>query len=238
MKIKKILALILVTIITSSITCQTAVQVHAKTEEAFDSSMVWYTREAQELTLIYANLEKRFRLQHNHTETLLKSRGEQKMQFTAEGDSINVWNQDELLWLTEAPLMNKVTFELKADTNFYPKDMFVWDVDFHFFREGRATMGLNVVFENDSVIGETRQITESGRQTIRLTPDSAYQIKQLNGFIYVPEDSTAAPSMLLHNISLMRYHQEGADTLTTSQQLPPLVEDKPDKKRLKKMQPQ
>ena len=44
------------------------------------------------------------------------------------------WNceldQDELLWLTEAPLMNKVTFELKADTNFYPKDMFVWDVDF------------------------------------------------------------------------------------------------------------
>lgn len=186
---------------------------HHITEADFDSSMVWYTREAQELTMIYANLEKKFRREYNHAEALLKSRGEESLRTTMYGDTVDIWNQESLLWLTKAPLMNKVSFEFKTDTNFHPRDSFLWNLDFHFFRQGEAIMGLNVVYENDSVTGETRKVVQSGKQAISLYTDSAYSIKALNGFIYIPENQEQNPNLLVHGISLMRYHKEGSDTL-------------------------
>ena len=77
-------------------------------------------------------------------------------------------------------------------------------------------MGLNVVYENDSVIGMTKSITQSGPQEIYLHTDSAFNIKSLNGFIYVPENQEKEPNILLHKINLTRYHTpEPTDSLAT-----------------------
>ena len=50
---------------------------------------------------------------------------------------------------------NKVTFEIPADSNFKAKDAFLWSADCIFLSEGerRATMGFNILFDNDSVVG-------------------------------------------------------------------------------------
>lgn len=186
---------------------------HRIDEALFDSSMVWYTREAQELVGIYENLEKRFKREHSHTEALLASRGEESSSITLPGDTVDIWSKEKLYWLTEAPLMNLLSFEIKSDTNFHAKDAFLWNVDFHFFAKGKATMGLNIIYENDSVIGETRKITESGKQSIFLSTDSTYKIKMLNGFIHVPKDSERNPNILTNNISLTRYHRLPEDSL-------------------------
>jgi ribonuclease HI len=62
----------------------------------------------------------------------------------------------------------------------------------------------------------TKSITESGPQSIYLRTDSAYNIKALNGFIYVPENQTKQPNILLHKIDLTRYHMpEPTDSLST-----------------------
>ena len=78
-------------------------------------------------------------------------------------------------------------------------------------------MGLNVVYENDSVIGITKSVTQSGNQSIYLHTDSTYKIKNLNGFIYVLEDTTEQTNILIHEISLTRYHaNETKDSLSIS----------------------
>lgn len=191
-------------------------QKHSISQADFDSSMVWYTREAKELMTIYNNLNKRFKREYEHTTRLLESREDADTRTFASGDTVDVWVKDNLLWFTKAPLNNQLSFEIKADTTFYEKDAFQWNMDYYFFAEGEAVMGLNIVYDNDSVIGMTKSITQSGPQSIYLHTDSMFNIKTLNGFIYVPEKQDKKPNILVHNISLTRYHQiESPDSLSS-----------------------
>ncbi len=192
-------------------------QKHDITQAVFDSSMVWYTRETKELMSIYDNLNKRFKREYEHTARLLESRGDANIHAFASGDTVDVWVKDKIIWFTKAPLTNQLTFEIKADTTFHPKDAFHWNMDYSFFAEGEAIMGLNVVYDNDSVIGMTKSITQSGPQDIYLHTDSAFNIKSLNGFIYVPEKQDKQPNILLHKINLTRYHMtEPTDSMATN----------------------
>lgn len=191
-------------------------QKHGITSAEFDSSMVWYTRESKELMSIYENLNKRFKREYEHVERLLESREEANTRSFASGDTVDIWMKEDILWFTKAPLNNRLTFEIKADSTFHPRDAFNWNMNYYFMAEGEAIMGLNVIYENDSVIGMTKSITESGPQSIYLHTDSAYNIKALNGFIYVPENQTKQPNILLHKIDLTRYHMpEPKDSLST-----------------------
>lgn len=185
---------------------------HQVTEAEFDSSMVWYTREAQELAAIYESLEKRFKREHNQSEALLKSRGGEKIQMTMPGDTVDIWNESDIYWMTGSTLNNMMTFEFKSDSNFHAKDAFLWNMDFHFLTEGKATMGFCVVYDNDSVVGKTKEVLASGKESIRLQTDSAYQVKMLNGFVYVPADSGQNVRILVHNVSLTRYHRAAQQT--------------------------
>ena len=187
---------------------------HGITPADFDSSMVWYTRESKELMSIYENLNKRFKREYEHTTRLLESRDDADSRTFVSGDTIDIWVKEKLLWFTKAPLNNQQTFEIKADTTFHEKDAFLWNMDYSFFAEGEAIMGLNVVYENDSIIGVTKSVTQSGPQSILLDTDSAFNIKTLNGFIYIPESQDKKPNILIHNISLTRYHKmETTDSL-------------------------
>jgi hypothetical protein len=155
---------------------------------------------------------------------------------------VNIWNDNEMIWMTEAPLMKRFTFEFKTDSNFHPKDKFLWDMDFHFFAKGKAILGMSVTYENDSVVGETRQISQSGRHSICLTTDSAYQMKTINGFIYVQNDTLNDPNILINNIKLMRYHRELTDSVSTDSisalQVPSDNQKFPKEKRLQRVSSQ
>ena len=187
-------------------------QKHQVTEAHFDSSMVWYTRDAQELHTIYGNLEKRFKREHMHAENLLGTR-EDEVTITQPGDSVDIWSKPRVYWMSEVPLKKQLAFEIKTDTNFYARDAFLWNADFHFMTEGEVVMGLNIMYANDSVVGETRRISASGNQMMCLYTDSLYEIKALNGFLYVPENKGKDPHVLVNNISLMRYHRVEGDSL-------------------------
>ena len=164
---------------------------------------------------IYENLNKRFKREYEHTARLLESREDTDSRTFASGDTVDVWIKENLLWFTKAPLNNLQTFEIKADTTFREKDAY-WNMDYCFFAEGEVIMGLNVVYENDSVIGMTKSVTQSGPQSIYLHTDSTFNIKTLNGFIYVPENQDEKPNILVHHISLTRYHlTESTDSLSS-----------------------
>ena len=211
-------------------------QKHGITQADFDSSMVWYTRETKELMSIYDNLNKRFKREYEHTARLLENREETNTRTFVSGDTVDVWVKENLLWFTKAPLNNQLTFDIKADTTFHQKDVFQWNMDYCFFAEGEAIMGLNVVYENDSVIGMTKSITQSGPQCINLHSDFASDIKMLNGFIYVPENQSKKPNILVHNISLTRYHQTEPTDSLSSDSIPTTVKESKKNRRNTRIQ--
>ena len=203
-------------------------QKHQVTEAEFDSSMVWYTRESAELMTIYENLDKRFKREYAHIERLLESREEANARTSASGDTVDVWRKGNIHWFSRTPLNRQLAFEIKGDTTFHERDAFLWNVDYHFLAKGKIVMGMNVVYENDSVQGMTKLVESSGPQSIYLHTDSAFKIKMLNGFIHVPNDTIANdPIVLAHHISLTRYHMPApVDSLSTGDSQLPRIKRK------------
>lgn len=178
------------------------------TEAEFDSSMVWYTRHTEELAAIYKRLGERFRKEKKQVQTLLAQR-ENKPATSQPGDTVNVWYDRTIYWLTDTPLTDKVTFEIPADSNFKAKDAFLWSADYTFLSDAgrKVTVGFNIMFDNDSVVGRVQEVIRSGIQSLYIKPDSAFAIKSVNGFIYYEDDSLRTPGLIVNNITLTRYHE-------------------------------
>lgn len=178
---------------------------HGITEAEFDSSMVWYTRNTKELADIYTNLSKRFNEQRNYIENFLEARKENDF-VSMPGDTVDVWPYKSLYWLTDNPFNNQFVFKINPDSNFLVKDAFLWKANYTFIAKGNVTMALNILYDNDSVVGLSKQITQSGTDSIYLYPDSASAIRSLNGFIHISSDSIYHTSVIVNDISLMKYH--------------------------------
>ena len=191
---------------------------HHVTEAEFDSSMVWYSRHSDEMTTIYQNLQKRM---ETTAEQLKKQtiRHSGEVSVSLSGDTVDLWQDRTLYWLTAYGLTNKLTFDLKADTSFHEKDRLVWEADFSFLPKGktsgRVVMGVNLTFSNDSTQGMTRVVSMSGMQRLVITPDSAFKYKNVTGFMYYTGEEET--SVLVSRIQLMRYR--------TQEHLLPVVSD-------------
>jgi hypothetical protein len=180
---------------------------HGVTEEQFDSSMVWYTRHPEELAKIYTHLQERFKGESDHVAQLLASRDE-GMTLSVPGDTVDMWNGDAYYRLqAQEPLHQMLTFTMKADSNFQANDAIRWTAQYAFGKDAHAVlrMGLSVIYENDSVSGEVKNVTRSGLKEIYIPQDSAYSIRAIHGFIYMPNSSKQA-DVLVHDLTLMRYH--------------------------------
>ena len=126
---------------------------HHITKAEFDSSMVWYTRHTEDLAKIYTNLGKRFREEKKDIKRLLAMR-ENKPSMSQPGDTIDVWYNKTLYWLTDAPLSNKITFEIPTDSNFKVKDAFLWSADYIFLSNRQQQVRSNngfIYLTGDSV---------------------------------------------------------------------------------------
>lgn len=177
------------------------------TQAQFDSSMVWYTREAEELTIIYENVKKRLKEQQNVLNHQIALR-DKKPLITAEGDTVDVWYADRMYRLTDSPLTNKLEFHVPADVNFKIHDSFIWKLRYTFPQKentGSVIMALSVYFENDSVVSSVKYIKHSGITSIRLKSDSTFNIKEVRGFVYF--NGMNGKSVILDQITLVRYHE-------------------------------
>lgn len=190
---------------------------HNTTEAAFDTSMVWYTRNTEILSKMYERITKRFKTEQNAINHLIAIR-DKKPKTTLPGDSIDIWSDFRMIQLMGLPLSDKLTFTIPADTNFKKRDTLLWEVRYHFL-EGKpnkahaAIMAMQIVYENDSIIGHTKKVYTSGIQRIRLQSDTLGMIKEVRGFIYY-QGNKKPKTLLADKISLMRYHC--TDTLSVA----------------------
>lgn len=181
---------------------------HGVTEAEFDSSMVWYTRNSMMLTEIYKNLQKRYEIEEEQMRSELNKRSGQ-ISVSLSGDSVDVWSDRNIYWLTSSPLTNRLMFDLKADTTFHANDILVFEADYSFLtyekNTTKAVISMNITFKNDSTQGLSKVIDKSGKWDLTLKPDSAFEYKSINGFVYFDNPDSTETSVLINKIKLMRY---------------------------------
>jgi len=177
---------------------------HHVTHAEFDSTLVWYTRHAEELSTVYSNLNKRI----DEEESRIVVNDHANQAITASGDTVNIWMNRRLYLLSSSEYTNRISFSLKTDSSYHKRDIFKWTGNFIFLptdsRNGQqAYMAFRIKYDNDSIVAETKEIRTLGENAIYIVADSVQTIKDINGYIYYQGNN----KMLVSNIRLIRYHQ-------------------------------
>jgi len=181
------------------------------TEEAFNHSIEWYSRNTEDFAKIYEKVNKRLSSQRSEISELIAASGEDEQQQSETGDTVNVWHKQKIYKLTKATATNKFYFTIYPDSNYKERDILLWSIRCTFISAKKhpedAVMSLNIKYINDSIISETRNIVRSGKYNIRLQNDSACRIKEIKGFVYYNQLSHyQQDALIVDNISLTRYH--------------------------------
>lgn len=196
---------------------------HRITEAELDSSLVWYTKHAVILSEIYGRLNQRFERQYEELQARL-NRHTNEVVITQPGDSVDVWRGESLYLLIDNNIRNRIDFSIPTDSNFHDFDEFAWNLDMIFLPgfTQKVTIGMNAVYQNDSVVGKTLDMNETGSYQIYLKCDSAFTLKELNGFVYLHSGKEKKNGLILNHLNLMRYHV-AVDTTTLKTDQPKLL---------------
>lgn len=193
---------------------------HDITREDLDSSLAWYSRHVDLLAEVYAELGERF----NDASSSVAPNATVSSSYDVHGDTLDIWNQSRLRFLTSSKLNNHFEFLVPADTSFYMHDLFQLQFDLHFMNpqenimsvsasETSLTVGLVVRYENDSVSASLRTVYSPQHSSLMLKADSALQIKSVSGFFGLP--SKKSVPVIIDGITLQRYHTEAVEPEST-----------------------
>lgn len=191
----------------------------------FDSSMVWYTRNTEELKKIYDNLKVRLDEECGEMQMQTGS-NEMSIMIGENGDTANIWNGSNIILLRDNPLQNKESYIITADTSFRKHDSFIMIADINLFSENAdmhdcyLTASLSVRYKNDKVISSVRQFNYGGRQKLTINAVDDEEIKNVSGFFYYTGKKNSRNFAAVTNMSLYRMHNDNssaqtADTLKT-----------------------
>lgn len=186
---------------------------HHITQADFDSSMVWYTRNLELLSHVYERVNKRLEKEKESIDVLVAIREDRPL-ISKEGDSIDVWAWRKNYKLSSAPFQNKLTFILPFDTNFQNRDTLIWKANYLLkdpFRHDSLSapmMSLQAIYENDSTVFVERKIKSSGTNTLMVFADTLGALKEVRGFIYVPQNDSLLNEYFVSDVTLMRYHAQ------------------------------
>lgn len=215
---------------------------HHVTEAAFDSSLIYYSSNAEKLVLIYKKVTARVEAQATMMGVDAQATHDQYANLTAQGDTANIWTDRNYHSLQMNTLDNLYFFRIPTDSSFQAGDRFLWrfNTDFRGLNRGSDVVAILMLeYENDTLQCTTQQIHSSGLVEINYAPRRGFDtldIRSVGGFIYMPitkqEDRKAFNLLIMNNISLIRFHNkpkpatdsdlstDSIETDTASSQLP------------------
>ncbi len=197
---------------------------HHTDQAQFDSSLVWYTRNPKIFSEVHQNVSERIKKRRDQINQLIAMR-DKKSQTSAPGDTVGVWTDKKLHLLTGSLATNKLLFSITPDSNYKERDALLWEMDFLFLHPQpdtvlNAVMGMQLLYKNDSLLAETRDIYQSGNYRIYLHSDSLYQLSEIRGFVYYyPDTLDEQRKLLISNIALTRYHSMDTIAVTRTDSL-------------------
>lgn len=192
---------------------QAVLEKHHVTEAVFDSSLVYYYSHAERLKEIYLSVHERL---VNDAKKLGASVGDinRYSQFNETGDTANIWRDETAMLLIPRPTKNRFDFVVKADSTFMLGDSFMFQfMTEHIWQSGSkdAVVCIKTIYERDSVIQSVNHVSISGISQLRVPSNNTLKIKELRGFIYMPQgddDMDARRLMFISQIQLIRFHNK------------------------------
>ena len=186
---------------------------HHVTEAVFDASLVYYYSHVERLKDIYMNVHERL---INDAKKLGASVGDinRYSQFSETGDTANIWRNETAMLLIPRSTKNRFDFVVKADSTFKVGDSFMFQfMTEHIWQSGPkdAVVCIKTTYEKDSVIQTVNHVSISGIAQLRVPSNNTLHIKELRGFIYMPqsdEDMDARRLMFISQIQLIRFHNK------------------------------
>lgn len=227
---------------------------HRITEAEFDSSMIYYCEHAEDLSRIYAVVNRRIEA----NAALMGVEAHQETQYhelSADGDTANIWPGRKAVVLRPNRLDNIHSFSLPADTSFHVGDSFMWRVTPQYVTQGGRTEAFAqlVVTYADGTLASSNQIVygNGNAQELRVDPkggQDTLDIRSVEGFVYLPlsagEQGETYRMLLLRDIALVRFHKKNsrqvtvvADSLQTDTIETDTIDDGPDMPMRRRLSP-
>lgn len=199
------------------------------TEAQFDTSMVWYSGHASHLEEMYAHIEAR--LERESFDAGLNIPEEDKFaRFTAEGDTANIWQGRDMIFLQGNREQNLYTLVMPADTSFHKGDYFMLRFSNRFVvqdNQREAYVLMQIRYDNDSVVSGTIMMNGDYDITLNIPQEKVLpdrEIRSLSCTFYYSFNEDAEDAFRLWMVSkpvLLRYHaaqkqtEELSDTTET-----------------------
>ena len=192
---------------------------HGVTEAEFDSSLVYYYGHADDFAKIYSRVSDRMQEYGKSLGVNTNGMGGTLTQYSATGDTANIWRGATSVMLLPVAPYNRFDFEIKADTSFHKGDSFMLTfMTNYLYQQGTkdATAYVDVKYSNDSIASFSTQISVSGQSQLRVMENRNHDIKNIRGFIYLNrgnDESETVKLMFIDNIQFVRFHKnESKDT--------------------------
>lgn len=188
-----------------------ALQKHGVSQALFDSSMVYYMQNTDELKTIYKHIGEKLsektvalggnELDFNNTDGNLKD------------GMTNVWKGSTSLVLTPYVPQNLFSFNVPVDTTYHAGDRLnlLFNTDY-IIQEGMrdGTALLTVKFKNDSTVTRMLNITSSYQYSLTIDDEQRLGIKSIKGYFMLPSyengstTSSTLKVLVVHHIRLLK----------------------------------
>ena len=186
---------------------------HGVTEAEFDSSLVYYYSRIDRFKEMYAHVSERL---NGEAKSLGAVVGDinRYSQYSATGDTANIWNLQPEVLLIPRPTMNRFDFTIKADTSFYLGDSFMFQfMSEYLWQSGSKDAVVCIVtkYEGDSIVQTTSHISGSGSAQVRVPANNEQKVKEIRGFIYLNDgndDSDTRKMLFASQLQLIRFHNK------------------------------
>ena len=160
---------------------------HGMDSEMFDSAMVWYCENPDQLQDIYKDLEKQLKAEDEELQAKVGS--SEMTSIYSEGDTANIWTGAKLIVLRPQPLMCLEQFKLKADSSYHHNDHFILNADVKFIKEDRSAgttlyMSMTIKTKDGMTYSQICEPRGSSIQRIDISQASEEDISEINGFFY------------------------------------------------------
>ncbi len=203
--------------LTKKVYIESVLKKYGVTDEVFDSSLVYYYSRADRLKDIYHNVSERLNEEAKHLGAAISDINLYS-QYSATGDTANIWNEATNLMLIPRPTQNRFDFAVKVDTTFHLGDSFMFQfISEYLYQSGSkdAVVCILTKYEGDSIIQTTNHITVSGLAQIRVPANRENKLKEMRGFIYLSDGGDPSETrkiMYISQIQLIRFHDKSLNT--------------------------
>ena len=188
-------------------------QKHGVSEADFDSSLVYYYSRADKLKDIYAHVSERLNIEAKNIGAAVGDINRYS-QYSATGDTANIWNQQSDVLLIPRSTQNRFDFKVPVDSSFYLGDSFMFQfVSEYLYQSGAkdAVVCLVAKYEGDSIIQTVNHISISGTAQIRVPANKENKLKEMRGFIYLSDGGDPSETrklMYISQMQLIRFHNK------------------------------